>query len=138
MEQELWQREEKGLIGIVPVRDAAESASVAPVLYPGGCLLPFTFVNCFGFSSCVLCTLHSPVCLGGGTDSGERSLKNQSYLEDTRKADGISQQEPQWHSRYLLCSFFVPISCFSLGKTAWSFNHGLFWLIFCSSVCVSV
>ncbi|XP_057520609.1 lon protease homolog 2, peroxisomal [Amaranthus tricolor] len=70
VEQELWQREEKGLIGIVPVRDAAESASVAPVLYPGG-----------------------------GTDSGERSLKNQSYLEDTRKADGISQQEPQWHSR---------------------------------------
>ncbi|CAO2819400.1 unnamed protein product [Amaranthus hypochondriacus] len=70
VEQELWQREEKGLIGIVPVRDAAESASVAPVLYPGG-----------------------------GTDSGERNLKNQSYLEDTRKADGISQQEPQWHSR---------------------------------------
>ena len=35
VEQELWQREEKGLIGIVPVRDAAESASVGPVLYPG-------------------------------------------------------------------------------------------------------
>uniref|UniRef100_A0A803LUA0 Lon protease homolog 2, peroxisomal n=1 Tax=Chenopodium quinoa TaxID=63459 RepID=A0A803LUA0_CHEQI len=34
VEQELWQREEKGLIGIVPVRDAAESASVGPVLYP--------------------------------------------------------------------------------------------------------
>ncbi|CAO2819399.1 unnamed protein product [Amaranthus hypochondriacus] len=96
VEQELWQREEKGLIGIVPVRDAAESASVAPVLYPGSCLQPFTSVSCFGIS---LSTLDSPVCLGGGTDSGERNLKNQSYLEDTRKADGISQQEPQWHSR---------------------------------------
>lgn len=38
VEQELWQREEKGLIGIVPVRDAAESASVGSVLYPGICL----------------------------------------------------------------------------------------------------
>lgn len=71
VEQELWQREEKGLIGIVPVRDAAESASVAPVLYPGG-----------------------------GTDSGERNLKSQSGLSDTRKTDGKNQQEAvHWHSR---------------------------------------
>lgn len=27
MEQELWQREEKGLIGILPVRDSAETAT---------------------------------------------------------------------------------------------------------------
>jgi hypothetical protein len=36
VEQELWQREEKGLIGILPVRDAAaataETASVGPTL----------------------------------------------------------------------------------------------------------
>ncbi|KAL2901625.1 Lon protease-like protein 2 peroxisomal [Bienertia sinuspersici] len=71
VEQELWQREEKGLIGIVPVRDAAESASVGPALYPGG-----------------------------GTDSGERNVKNHSGLPETRKADGKSQQEPvHWHSR---------------------------------------
>ncbi|KAF6135527.1 hypothetical protein GIB67_015380 [Kingdonia uniflora] len=35
VEQELWQREEKGLIGILPVRDAAESASVGSMLSPG-------------------------------------------------------------------------------------------------------
>ncbi|PIA32511.1 hypothetical protein AQUCO_04400006v1 [Aquilegia coerulea] len=35
VEQELWQREEKGLIGVLPVRDAAETASVGPMLSPG-------------------------------------------------------------------------------------------------------
>lgn len=35
VEQELWQREEKGLIGILPVRDAVESTSVGPMLSPG-------------------------------------------------------------------------------------------------------
>ena len=29
VEQELWQREEKGLIGILPVRDAAAGSSTA-------------------------------------------------------------------------------------------------------------
>ncbi|XP_062073790.1 lon protease homolog 2, peroxisomal isoform X2 [Humulus lupulus] len=35
VEQELWQREEKGLIGILPVRDAAEAAAVGTVLSQG-------------------------------------------------------------------------------------------------------
>lgn len=36
VEQELWQREEKGLIGILPVRDAAvEAPSAGPVPSPG-------------------------------------------------------------------------------------------------------
>ncbi|GLT49084.1 hypothetical protein SLA2020_226660 [Shorea laevis] len=35
VEQELWQREEKGLIGILPVRDAAEMASAGSVLTQG-------------------------------------------------------------------------------------------------------
>lgn len=35
VEQELWQREEKGLIGILPVRDAAEAMAVGSVLSPG-------------------------------------------------------------------------------------------------------
>ena len=40
MEQELWQREEKGLIGILPVRDAAETAAAAvvPMLSQGDLL----------------------------------------------------------------------------------------------------
>ncbi|CAM8880641.1 unnamed protein product [Rhodiola kirilowii] len=35
VEQELWQREEKGLIGILPVRDAAEEMSVGSMLSSG-------------------------------------------------------------------------------------------------------
>lgn len=35
VEQELWQREEKGLIGILPVRDAAEMTSMDSVLSQG-------------------------------------------------------------------------------------------------------
>ncbi|KAL8216400.1 hypothetical protein R6Q57_023237 [Mikania cordata] len=35
VEQELWQREEKGLIGILPVRDAAETVSVGSLLTQG-------------------------------------------------------------------------------------------------------
>lgn len=39
VEQELWQREEKGLIGILPVRDAAETTTaVGPVLSQGDIL----------------------------------------------------------------------------------------------------
>lgn len=71
VEQELWQREEKGLIGIVPVRDVAETASVAPVLYPGA-----------------------------AGDSGDRSSKNYSSSSDSHKAEGKSQQEAvHWHNR---------------------------------------
>lgn len=35
MEQELWQKEDKGLIGILPVRDAADTMSVGTVLSSG-------------------------------------------------------------------------------------------------------
>ena len=35
VEQELWQREEKGLIGILPVRDTAEMTTVVPLLSQG-------------------------------------------------------------------------------------------------------
>jgi len=35
VEQELWQREEKGLIGILPVRDAAEIKPVGPTVSEG-------------------------------------------------------------------------------------------------------
>lgn len=35
VEQELWQKEDKGLIGILPVRDAADTMSVGPVLSSG-------------------------------------------------------------------------------------------------------
>lgn len=71
VEQELWQREEKGLIGILPVRDAAEIASVGPTLSPGI-----------------------------GTDSGERSSKIQVASSDSHKMDRKSQQEAiHWHRR---------------------------------------
>ncbi|KAG6782438.1 hypothetical protein POTOM_011838 [Populus tomentosa] len=80
VEQELWQREEKGLIGILPVRDAAaasssETASVGPTLSQGKTRL--------------------------GSDSSERSSKTQaSTSSDNVKLDGKHQQEVfHWHNR---------------------------------------
>ncbi|GAB4857740.1 hypothetical protein Ancab_015647 [Ancistrocladus abbreviatus] len=73
VEQELWQREEKGLIGILPVRDAAESTVVGSVLYPSN---------------------------GAVAESGDRSLKNQSGTSDSQKLDGKNQQGViHWHNR---------------------------------------
>ncbi|XP_058224075.1 lon protease homolog 2, peroxisomal [Rhododendron vialii] len=71
VEQELWQREEKGLIGILPVRDATETSSVGPTLSPGV-----------------------------GTDSGEGSSKIHLGTSDSHKFDGKNQQEfIHWHTR---------------------------------------
>ncbi|KAI5602098.1 hypothetical protein POPTR_001G148400v4 [Populus trichocarpa] len=76
VEQELWQREEKGLIGILPVRDAAaataETASVGPTLS------------------------HS-----AGSDTSEKSSRTPaSTSSDNVKLDGKHQQEVfHWHNR---------------------------------------
>ncbi|KAJ6790869.1 putative lon protease-like protein 2, peroxisomal isoform X2 [Iris pallida] len=71
VEQELWQREEKGLIGVLPVRDT-DDAAVGSLLSPGV-----------------------------GADSGERSLKPAvDTLGDSQKQDGKNQQELiHWHNR---------------------------------------
>ncbi|KAJ6695916.1 LON PROTEASE-like protein 2 PEROXISOMAL [Salix koriyanagi] len=81
VEQELWQREEKGLIGILPVRDAAAAAassdtvSVGPTLSQGKTRV--------------------------GSDSSERISKTQaSTSSDNVKLDGKHQQEVfHWHNR---------------------------------------
>ncbi|XP_034901574.1 lon protease homolog 2, peroxisomal isoform X1 [Populus alba] len=79
VEQELWQREEKGLIGILPVRDAAaataETASVGPTLS------------------------HSKT--RAGSDTSEKSSKTPaSTSSDNVKLDGKHQQEVfHWHNR---------------------------------------
>ncbi|KAG4134838.1 hypothetical protein ERO13_D08G181200v2 [Gossypium hirsutum] len=71
VEQELWQREEKGLIGILPVRDAAEMTSMDSVLSQGV-----------------------------GSESGERSSKVQISTSDAHKVDGKSHPEViHWHKR---------------------------------------
>ncbi|KAF5729665.1 lon protease 2 peroxisomal-like isoform X2 [Tripterygium wilfordii] len=71
VEQELWQREEKGLIGILPVRDATETASVSPSLPQGA-----------------------------GSDSAERSSKTHVGTPEAHKLDGKNQQEvTYWHNR---------------------------------------
>ncbi|KAK8703198.1 hypothetical protein V6N13_021524 [Hibiscus sabdariffa] len=71
MEQELWQREDKGLIGILPVCDAAETTSMDSMLFQGA-----------------------------GSESGERSSKVQVSTFDTRKVDGKTPQELiHWHNR---------------------------------------
>ena len=49
MEQELWQREEKGLIGILPVRDAAEIKPVGPTVTQGDKLISIYWFILFYF-----------------------------------------------------------------------------------------
>eukprot|EP00262_Sarcandra_glabra_P004138 TRINITY_DN15128_c0_g1_i1.p1 TRINITY_DN15128_c0_g1~~TRINITY_DN15128_c0_g1_i1.p1 ORF type:complete len:888 (+),score=202.63 TRINITY_DN15128_c0_g1_i1:324-2987(+) len=70
VEQELWQREEKGLIGVLPVRDA-ETTSVGTVLSSGA-------VN----------------------DSGEKNSKLPVSGSDSQKQDAKNHQELiHWHTR---------------------------------------
>lgn len=47
VEQELWQKEEKGLIGILPVRDALEINSAGPTASQGDMLdfFPYFHLN---------------------------------------------------------------------------------------------
>ncbi|KAL6547981.1 hypothetical protein OROHE_009686 [Orobanche hederae] len=72
VEQELWQREEKGLIGILPVRDAAVEAPTAGPMSSTGL----------------------------GTDLAERCSKNQEEKSNSHKQGGNNQQEVfQWHNR---------------------------------------
>ncbi|KAG7952420.1 hypothetical protein I3843_12G058200 [Carya illinoinensis] len=72
VEQELWQREEKGLIGILPVRDTAETTTaIGPV-----------------------------VSQGVGSDSGERSSRVHVGASDSHRLDAKNQQENiHWHNR---------------------------------------
>ncbi|MQM04116.1 hypothetical protein Taro_036910 [Colocasia esculenta] len=71
VEQELWQREEKGLIGVLPVRDAAEAAAVSSVL-----------------------------STGSGTDSGYQSTKAPVDALDSQKQDGKNLEgHIHWHNR---------------------------------------
>ncbi|XP_061343903.1 lon protease homolog 2, peroxisomal isoform X2 [Gastrolobium bilobum] len=69
VEQELWQREEKGLIGILPVRDAAEINPVGPAISQGTDSLD-----------------QSPKVQGGSSDSHKLDMKNQHDVV-------------HWHSR---------------------------------------
>ncbi|KAI9089299.1 hypothetical protein K1719_029578 [Acacia pycnantha] len=70
VEQELWQREEKGLIGILPVRDAAEIKPVSPA-----------------------------ISQGVGTDSLDQNSKIQGGLSDSHKPDMKNQNDVHWHTR---------------------------------------
>ncbi|XP_062198596.1 lon protease homolog 2, peroxisomal [Phragmites australis] len=70
VEQELWQREEKGLIGVLPVRDS-EAAAVGSLLSPGV-----------------------------GSDSGEGGSKAGGSGGESAKQDAKNGKEPiHWHSR---------------------------------------
>lgn len=46
VEQELWQREEKGLIGILPVRDSAETATSGTATSSGDLAYPECYCLC--------------------------------------------------------------------------------------------
>ncbi|WVZ65679.1 hypothetical protein U9M48_015002 [Paspalum notatum var. saurae] len=70
VEQELWQKEEKGLIGVLPVRDS-EAAAVGSLLSPGV-----------------------------GSDSGEGSSKAGGSAGESSKQDTKNGNEPiHWHSK---------------------------------------
>ncbi|KAL1829995.1 hypothetical protein ACET3Z_008407 [Daucus carota] len=72
VEQELWQKEDKGVIGILPVRDAADTMAIGP-----------------------------PVLSSApGLDLGDRNSKSQVGVSDSHKINGKTQQEViQWHTR---------------------------------------
>lgn len=57
VEQELWQREEKGLIGILPVRDDADAPAIVPVLSQGSQVAD-SFMNHVGLGGCILVGNH--------------------------------------------------------------------------------
>ncbi|KAK3132828.1 hypothetical protein QOZ80_6AG0528310 [Eleusine coracana subsp. coracana] len=70
VEQELWQKEEKGLIGVLPVRDS-DAAAVGSLLSPGV-----------------------------GSDSGEGGSKGGGSGGESAKQDAKNGKEPiHWHSR---------------------------------------
>ncbi|THU44240.1 hypothetical protein C4D60_Mb02t05330 [Musa balbisiana] len=70
VEQELWHKEEKGLIGVLPVRDT-EAAAVGSMIAPGM-----------------------------GSDSGERSLKGKADVGEFQNQDAKNEQElMHWHHR---------------------------------------
>nr|CAB3457700.1 unnamed protein product [Digitaria exilis] len=70
VEQELWQKEEKGLIGVLPVRDS-EAAAVGSLLSPGV-----------------------------GSDSGEGGSKAGGSAGESSKQDAKNGKEPiHWHSK---------------------------------------
>ncbi|KAK3129608.1 hypothetical protein QOZ80_6BG0482300 [Eleusine coracana subsp. coracana] len=70
VEQELWQKEEKGLIGVLPVRDS-DAATVGSLLSPGV-----------------------------GSDSGEGGSKGGGSGGESTKQDAKNGKEPiHWHSR---------------------------------------
>ncbi|XP_057415801.1 lon protease homolog 2, peroxisomal-like [Lotus japonicus] len=73
VEQELWQREEKGLIGILPVRDAAAAE---------------------------IKQLGPTVSQGAGTDFLDQSSKVKDGSSDSHKADTKKQNDGvHWHNR---------------------------------------
>ncbi|KAF1873147.1 hypothetical protein Lal_00016281 [Lupinus albus] len=70
VEQELWQKEDKGLIGILPVRDADESKALGSAISQGG------------------------------TDSLDQSSKVQGGSADSNKLDTKKQNDVvHWHAR---------------------------------------
>ncbi|ONM56793.1 hypothetical protein Zm00014a_004131 [Zea mays] len=76
VEQELWQKEEKGLIGVLPVRDS-EATAVGSLLSP------------------VVTAL-----VGVGSDSGEGGSKVGGSAVESSKQDTKNGKEPiHWHSK---------------------------------------
>lgn len=79
VEQELWQREDKGLIGILPVRDAAETEvkAVGPTISQDG-------------------------------ETLDQSSKVHGASSDSHKLDAKAQNDVvHWHNRYSSSEFLL-------------------------------
>jgi len=105
VEQELWQREEKGLIGILPVRDAAEVKPAGTVIPQGDKVISTSF----GFfkekkndtKKWFPILFYVFFLVGVGTDSLDRSSKLQGGSPNSHRLDVKNQHDVvHWHKRY--------------------------------------
>ena len=102
VEQELWQREEKGLIGILPVRDAAaEIQPAGPVISHGNKLISSLFKKKNNNKKVFLIFIFMFLSLvGKGTDSLDQNSKVQGGSSDSQKLDVKNQHDVvHWHNR---------------------------------------
>ena len=101
MEQELWQKEDKGVIGILPVRDATDTMAIGPPVLSSG---DHEFSDSIQIVEVIVFNKVLPLNTAPGLDLGDRNPKSQVGVSDSHKINGKTQQEViQWHTRYNSC-----------------------------------
>lgn len=104
VEQELWQKEEKGLIGVLPVRDS-EAGAVGSLLSAGeiDCCFKIRYGKLAVIVDMYLLTEFIIITLAGvGSDSGEGGSKAGGSAEESSKQDTKNGKAPiHWHSKWV-------------------------------------